>query len=306
MRHAINHGAHYLAVIVACLLAVTPLSRARWPRVAPGLGIAVWQALLLSLATSLTGLAWAIGLAPYASGEIAALGRFGADLIAGRPVPLGAGHVTAVAAGMFVAVTHLMLTGRFLLATVRRRWRHRDLLALVGSPNPAGPDVTLVDHPALAAYCLPGRRANIVVTAGAVRALSAAQLAAVLAHERTHAAERHDLVLLPFAALRRAFGKSRLVARMAEAVDLLVEMRADDRAATLAGRRHLRAALATFGAAPPADLPAGVLGAAGAVTQRVQRLARPSQALSRRAVAGIVGIALFVATTPLSLLALPW
>ena len=56
-------------------------------------------------------------------------------------------------------------------------------------------------------------------------------MAAVLAHERAHLRERHDLVLLPFTALARAFPWSVLVQRSYASVALLVEMLADDHAA---------------------------------------------------------------------------
>jgi Zn-dependent protease with chaperone function len=307
IRHAVIHGAHYLAVIVVCLAAITPLSRASWPRVKPGLGIAVWQALLLSITSSLVGLAWSFGLAPYRAGELAALGRMLADLPAGR-VPLSPVQGAAVTAGALVAAAHLSITAHFVWATIRRRERHRHLLALVGTPGDAA-GVTVIDHPAVAAYCLPGWRPDIVVTSGAVHALSAAQLDAVLAHERAHAAERHHFVVLPFVALRRAFRRFRLAERLAErmatSVELLVEMRADDRAAATADRRHLRDALTRFALTPGLTPPPGTLGAAGAVTQRLHRLNEPPRPLTRTAVASVVIVALFVATTPPSLLALP-
>jgi Zn-dependent protease with chaperone function len=303
VRHAVSHAAHYLVVLVVCLLAVRPLCRARWPRTAPGLGIAVVQALLLSVVTSVAGLAWAVGLSPYGLGELAALGRLAGDLASGAPVPLSPAQVAAVGAGLVVAVAALLSTGRFVLATLRARWRHRGLLALVGEP--AGPGVTMIDHPIPAAYCLPGWRPSIVVSTGAVRALSAPQLAAVLAHERAHAVERHDLVVLPFAALRRAVPASRALGRLAVLAELLVEMRADDRAVTAAGRHALREALDRFAGAP-GTVPRGALGAGAAVAQRIRRLDDPPVRLAGWAAAGIAGATVFVATTPLSLLVLPW
>jgi Zn-dependent protease with chaperone function len=263
----------------------------------------VLQALLLAVVSSVVGLTWAVGLSPYGSGELAALGRLAANLASTGSAPLSAAHLVAVGAGLLIAVAYVAMTGRFMLATLRARWRHRGLLALVGEP--AGRDVTVVDHPALAAYCLPGWRPSVVVTSGALRALSARQLAAVLAHERAHAAERHDLVVLPFLALHQAFPRNRLLGRLAELAELLVETRADDRAVAAAGRRPLRDAIERFAAAPGL-VPHGALAADAAAAQRMRRLDQPPTPLPGRTTTSIVAAALFVTTTPVSLLALPW
>jgi Zn-dependent protease with chaperone function len=307
VRHAAIHGLHYLAVIVVCLFAVSPLSRAGWATALPRLAIGVWQALLLSVVTSTIGLAWAIGLAPYRLGEAAAFGGLAGDILAGRPIPLNALQVAATGGGLLLGGVYIAAVIRYVAAVLRARARHRDLLAVVGTRSTAPPGVTVLEHPAVAAYCLPGRRSDIVVSAGAVRLLTRGQLDAVVAHERAHAVERHDLVLMPFAALRRGMPRARLVTRMTAAVDLLVEMSADDRAARYADRRSLHEALARFATQSAAGLPPGALGAvSGGIIQRLHRLAHPPAPPSVWAVAGVVFSALFVSSTPLSLLILPW
>ena len=90
-------------------------------------------------------------------------------------------------------------------AVLRDRRRHRALLSLLAHGDPKVPGALVVDYPAAAAYCVPGLRSRIVISAGALDLLDQAELAAVLAHERAHLRERHDLVLLPFTALCRAF-----------------------------------------------------------------------------------------------------
>ena len=97
-------------------------------------------------------------------------------------------------------------------AVLRDRRRHRALLSLLAHGDPKVPGALVVDYPAAAAYCVPGLRSRIVISAGALDLLDQAELAAVLAHERAHLRERHDLVLLPFTALARAFPWSVLVA----------------------------------------------------------------------------------------------
>ena len=96
---------------------------------------------------------------------------------------------------------------------LRDRRRHRALLSLLAHGDPKVPGALVVDYPAAAAYCVPGLRSRIVISAGALDLLDQAELAAVLAHERAHLRERHDLVLLPFTALARAFPWSVLVQR---------------------------------------------------------------------------------------------
>ena len=85
----------------------------------------------------------------------------------------------------------------------RHRSRHKTLLRLVSPSWPPGEPVVL-DHPAAAAYYLPGPSGCIVISSGAQSALTADELAAVLAHERAHARRRHHLALAPFRALSHA------------------------------------------------------------------------------------------------------
>ncbi len=143
----------------------------------------------------------------------------------------------------------------------------------------------MVDHPAAAAYCVPGLRSRIVISAGTLKLLDQAELAAVLAHERAHLRERHDLVLLPFTALLRAFRWSAVARRAESAVALLVEMLADDHALRHRPARELATALLRVGAAG-SRVPSGALAAdGGEVAVRVARLLRPAPGLSAPALA---------------------
>jgi Zn-dependent protease with chaperone function len=303
MRHALLHGSHYLAVVAVCLAVVRPLAGARWTWRAPQAAIVLWQLLALSLGSSLVGLWLAAGLAPYRTGELRGLLR----LVATAATGLTPAHLTAVALGAGIAAGLTAVVAWQLLAVDRARRRHRARLSLVADPHPTDPELLLVDHPAPLAYCLPGRHRAVVVSAGTVGLLDRDQLAAVLAHEHAHTRERHDLVLLPFAALSRALPRSRSLARAYAAVALLVEMRADD----LALRQHPADRLATTlrivgraGGAP--TVPAGALGAAAGMQlrARLDRLAGPPHR-SRAAVTVALTLAAVVAATPLSLYLLP-
>ncbi|MFV2017279.1 M56 family metallopeptidase [Micromonospora sp. LOL_023] len=277
------HAVHFAAVITACWLAAQVLTRSGWlgqgwtwrsPRVA----ILCWQALGLAVGLAAIGLPLAIGLAPYRTGPGRAAGMFLGDLATagtawltghGRPADafpagLGPSRLTLVGVAGVIAAVLLGSTVRSLLAAVRAQRRHRDLLVLVARADPAAPGALVLDHPSAAAYCLPGVRPTVVVSAGALRLLGPGELAAVLSHERAHADERHDLVLLPFTALCRALPRLRWLRAAHEAVALLVEMRADDKACGQHAGEPLATALRRFAAAGHRITPAGALGVAGA------------------------------------------
>ncbi len=177
-----------------------------------------------------------------------------------------------------------------------------------GDPDPgrdlagrAGTAVVL-DVPQPAAYCLPGRPGTIVLTSGALAVLDPAQLTAVLAHERAHLRERHDLVLLPFTALRRAFPRSATCTDAHLAVALLVEMLADDHTLRTRPACELVSALVRFGTAGTCPAPAGALAAGGEVAARVSRLMQPVRPLPTAAVAAICLAAALLVAAPVALL----
>jgi len=125
----------------------------------------------------------------------------------------------------------------------------------------------------------------------------------VLAHERAHLRERHDLVLLPFTALRRAFPRSATCTGAQRAVALLVEMLADDRALRGRPARELVSALVRFGTAGACPAPAGALAVAeGEVAARVARLVQPVRPLPAAAVTGVCLAAAVLVAAPVTLL----
>jgi Zn-dependent protease with chaperone function len=302
-----TYALHHAVLVIACPLVVPLLAHARWLRRVPHTAVLLWQALGLAWALSVLGLAFALGLAPYRLGVLPGLARAAADLTAGRladrliPIQLG-----ALGAGLALTA---MLVGALVtcaLEVLRARRRHRRLLALVARLRPEAPGALVLEHPAAAAYCLPGMRSQVVVSEGMLKLLDRDQLAAVLAHEHAHARARHDLVLLPFVALRRVLPRLRLVAQAADAVALLVEMCADDRACRRHAVRSLATALLRVGTASGTAVPAGALGAATSpLAARVQRLLAPQPRIPW-AVGGLAAAAAAtVLATPLSLLVLP-
>ena len=289
------------ALAVACVPAAQLLAGAAWPRRCPIAGIALWQAL---------GLGW--GLA--AVGALAAFGRSGPIATGGT---IGRWGVVAVLRllSLTASIALLTLLCWILLAAIaavlKARHRQRDLLGLLAHADPKVPGALVVDYPAAAAYCVPGLRSAIVVSAGALDLLDSDELAAVLAHERAHLRARHDLVLLPFTALLRAFRWS-ATARAANAeVALLVEMLADDRARRRRPARELATALLRVGVSGGGQAPVGALAATGAaldgeLAARVARLLRPPPGLPFTAIVAVGVLTALLVVTPATAWLLPF
>jgi Zn-dependent protease with chaperone function len=308
-----------LAVVaIGSAFGASALPRASWPRRSPAAAILLWQA--LGLASGLAAVGTLIGLAMPDSraGVVRSVLRAGALLGTGGVlrVPALFGYGTGGAPTLVVAIRLACLAAGLALlallcwvllaasaAAVQARRRQRALLTLLAHGDPKVPGALVVDYPSAAAYCLPGLRSQIVVSAGTLRLLGRGELAAVLAHERAHLRERHDLVLLPFTALRRAFPRSATCTGAHRSVALLVEMLADDRALRGGPARELVSALVRFGTAGTYPVPAGALAAAeGEVAARVTRLLQPVRPLPALAVASICLAAALLVAAPVTLL----
>jgi Zn-dependent protease with chaperone function len=293
------YAAQFAAVLVACCLAAVVLGRARWPSRSPRAAIVCWQAVGLAFGLSAIGLPLAAGLAAYHRPTALALLALAGDIARGQSPPLDASRLAAVGAGLGIAGSLLGTTVSSIVRTTRTRRRHRHVLDLVGRADPAVPGALVLDHPRAAAYCLPGLRPRVVVSAGVLSLLDRAELAAVLSHEQAHAVERHDLVLLPFAAVCRALPGVRWVRAAHDAVGLLIEMRADDRARRQHTDAGLAAALRRFAGAP-AVTPPGALGATDHLSARVGRLQATHHRPPRiRATLAVAAAAMLVALPPL-------
>jgi Zn-dependent protease with chaperone function len=293
---------HHVATLTLALVAAWALSRARWPHRSPQVAVLLWQVTALSVLASIVGILLSAGLAPYQRGILPALVALTQDI--GHPIPLGAGQLVTVAAGLLLAAGTLGVQAHSSWRVHRHRSRHKTLLRLVSPSWPPGEPVVL-DHPAAAAYYLPGPSGCIVISSGAQSALTADQLAAVLAHERAHARRRHHLALAPFRALSQALPAGPIT-RTTARVELLLEMCADDDAVRHRGAAQLIAALQRFAQLGGSAHPPGTLAAAGQATAaRIHRLrhAGPPPHIALRTTALLV--ALTVAATPLSLYVLP-
>jgi hypothetical protein len=283
--------ASYAAVLA--VLAPLVLPRSAWVSRAPGLAIAVWVALCASVALSvlLAGLALAMAPGPGPAGAIPAR----AEALGGAGLAL----LVLARGGWGVASAAALAR--------RQRRRHAEAVAVLGRPLPELGAV-VVDHDAPAAWCLPGRDRRIVVTTGALRALDAEQLRAVVAHERAHLRGRHHLVLTAADAIARAFPLLPLCRHAGLEIASLVEMLADDSAARSHGRAVLAAAL--VGVADAGVRPSRALAVGGPnALRRMRRMLVPPRPLrlpSRAAVlSGMAAAVVFppaVACVPLAVL----
>ncbi|HVL85304.1 MAG TPA: M56 family metallopeptidase [Pseudonocardia sp.] len=269
-----------LGLLLFGALLAEPVSRtlaaAGWPARDPVGALLVWQAVGLAGGLALLGSGVVYGLAPLGENLPTAVPGLVAAIGAGEvPAGLRLDHGLALLAAALLAVRLLGVLAAVTLRTLRTRRRHRDLLDVLGTPWPAAPGARVLDHPVPVAYCLPGRRARLVVSAGALDALDGSGVRAVLAHERAHLRERHDLVVLPFVAWGATAPFVRGMACAQFAVAALIEMRADDVASTGAAPAELVGALRTVAGPAPA---AALTSFAAALDHRISRIADPPPA----------------------------
>jgi Zn-dependent protease with chaperone function len=301
------------ALAMGSLLGASALAQAGWPRRSPAAAILLWQALGLAGGLAAVGTLISLGLPGGHTGVIRSLLHLGIffpgaafrfpvafGLLSVLPTLLLAFRLTCLVTGLALLASLCWVLIAVSAAALQARRRQRTLLALLAHGDPKVPGALVVDYPTAAAYCLPGLRSRIVVlSVGTLELLGRGELAAVLAHERAHLRERHDLVLLPFTALRRAFPHSVMCADAHRAVALLIEMLADDRALRGGPARELVSALVRFGTAGTCPTPAGALAAGqGDMAARVARLLQPVRPLPAAASAAVcLAAGLLVAVT---------
>jgi Zn-dependent protease with chaperone function len=256
------------------------LGRARWTLRAPLLGIIICLAAAWSVLAAL-GLA-GLTLAVHAT----ALGSGLSHLIGACVLRLRATYATP--GGATVAALGLTLTGAVMARTAvtaathlraarRQAVRHAQTARLVGRPDP-DLGAVLVDHAQPTAYCVAGPHPTVILTTAVLEALDPDQVEAVLAHERAHLASHHHR-LLAIARIGRQVLPFLPLMRVADAqVARLVEMHADDAATADRDVGPLATALAVLAAAGPAP---GLAAATTDAVQRIQRLLRPADPLSR-------------------------
>ena len=298
-----------LAVLAVLLAWPAPiaLGHAAWPTRSPAVALILWQSIAIAGGLSMIGALLTFGLAPFGSdlvGSAMALLR-----LDGRPELW---HLLALCAALLLTI-HLLFN---LVATVvrseRQRRRHAQLLALLSSP--LAPGTRLIDSATPVAYCLPGALSSVTVfSAGLVALLSPAELEAVIAHEKAHVTQRHDIVLVAFRAWYASLPWFPIAYRAQREVGLLIEMLADDRARRSVDDAVLANAIIIAGSGGANALPDDSAFTSGAsasdLRARVTRLASAPLPLAAEALvvagaAALLGVptALLFAPAVLSLL----
>ncbi|GAA1732328.1 M56 family metallopeptidase [Aeromicrobium alkaliterrae] len=269
------------------------LARARWPYRSPAAGIVMWQSLALAaiLATSGAGLATALWLVSEAD----------------PPVWRVAAHVAVLLVGVLVWARFWWAVSTVWRRTEARRRRQRHLVDLLAEPDAdisarLGPALRVLQHESPVAYCLPDRtESRVVVSSGAIEHLTAAELRAVLEHERAHVSARHDLVLEGFEFLRAAYPRVLRTDAPLEQSRIMVELLADDAARRVAGERALAGAIVALAGS---SAPAGALGSGTSATIRMDRLRDPSGGWWAAGLAWAISVVVLV--VPTVFLAVPW
>lgn len=290
-----------LALCLLLLAAALPgvLARAGWPRRSPALALLLWQAVGLAGGLLAIEVAVTLALSPAGESHLAALRA----LQAGEVDALPAWSGVALALGALILLRLLSVLLASTAGTLRARRANRELVDLVGTRNPLLAQARVVEHELPIAYCLPGLRPRVVLSSGVLSLLSDAELRAVLAHESAHVDQRHDLVVLPFLALRDTFPCLPGVRVAVREVGLLIELLADDRAARTHPPQTLARALYKVGTAPA---PAGGFAAGGqTVLLRARRLLEPRPRLPLTARLAVLGATAAVLSLPLLGLLLP-
>lgn len=281
------------------------LARSAWPARSPRWGVLAWQALTASILASvaLAGVALAVPTLPWTTSIAELIEACGAALRAQYSTPAGAAaSLTGVAlsAAVVIPFGHAVVSRRAKAA--RARQRQRDALALLARRDPHL-GVLVVDHPSALAYCVPGRRPEVVLTTGALGALDDDALSAVLAHEQAHLRGRHELVLTCADAAHVAFPWVTAFQRARVEIAGLLEMCADDAATRESHPVTLAAAVVQVaeGRAPEAALGAG----GDTALARVSRLLAPADPIGavRGALVGSLTVALLAA--PIAVFAAP-
>ena len=289
------------------------IRRSDWPLRAPRLGAAAvvaaaWSVPVALVLAGVTVFLPASGLTIDVGHLIGAcLGR----LRAAYGTPAGAGIVTAgqvLTAGMLLRGAW---TGaRFVRRRRAERRRHRLLVRWAGAHLPELRAVVL-EQPGAAAFAVGGQQNTVVVTRGIIDLLSGDELSAVLAHEHAHLAARHHRWLTAAALVAQALPFVPLPRDAPALVGRLLEMDADELAATRHEPRVIASALvavATSAVGRATERPSGapqITGGADALA-RVQRLLRPPaglpagrQALARAAIAALATGPLLLAAAPI-------
>ncbi|CAM3064408.1 M56 family metallopeptidase [Skermania piniformis] len=305
-----NAAAPVFAALALLLAGPIPavLAKATWTARVPRAALVLWQAIALAAVLAAFGSGLAIASRLLVVGpdgrptaeplrEIDALG-----------MPLWLCYVAVLMLTLLIGARLMFAVVRVAIRTRRRRARHRMLVDLLdhsehGRDSISAGNIRVLDTPEPIAYCVPGRRGRVVLSAGTLDRLADGEIRAILGHERAHLRARHDLVLEAFTAVHEAFPRVVRSESALDSVRLLVELLADDAAVRVSGPRPLARALV---ACAGARTPQGALAAGGPTTLvRIRRLSGPTHG-GRGLAAAVYLSAAAILVVPTLAVALPW
>lgn len=282
-----------------------------WPHRAPRLGIAFWKATAGAAIVSIL-----LGTLALTMPQMSAATAIN-ELLRACAIELKQQYSTSLGASTASASIAIMglVGGRIVFALWRQRRddvrlqrSHVENLSVLTDRAIGG--VLVIDHGAAAVYCLQGdRRAGttdtIVLTQGAVQALSYSQVDLVLLHERAHLNSRHSRLIARAHALTKAFPGVGFFRVAHDQIALLAEMEADDAVVDNSERASLAAALYRLATVDRSTVPPALAATGSDVIIRARRLMQPHRPLSRTASALAVALIVGLGVTPLSLALLP-
>ena len=283
-----------VASTVAALLGHRPLLWLGERRVDPTALLTGW--LLTSVGLVVATLASAALLAvPPHEHRSSGLFRLAGDCLAaisvgsvpgGRETLAGLGITTAT--GVLARLTWVT---RARVRARRERAPHLDQLRLLAAQAPPDEPLWIRDDRPMA-MSVGGRRGVIIMSDTLRRHLTADAVAATLEHERAHLRGRHHLLMAIAQTLATAFPVCPLLRRAPSAVEDLVELAADARAARRCGPAAVREALSRLTGQPAPAL--GLAMASRLVHVRLARLSAgpvSGRRLSRAAVCAAMATA---------------
>lgn len=242
-----------------------------------GGGVVAWTAALLALGPMVAWAAAGPALLGGGAGEVCQRCLASANPFSGTASSFA---LPAVIPIVLAALAALAVAGAVGTELRRRRREGRaaaQWLQVAATPATVGGHrVLVVQDDAPFAWTLPSRHGGVVVSSGAIAALTGSEMGAVLAHEHAHLRQGHHAVAALAAGLRRTLGWVPYVRSATQALPHYLEIAADAHAQRVAGTPALASALLVL--APPATIagtPAGrpampVLHAAG--PERIGRL----------------------------------
>jgi len=265
-----------IVIGVTILLAGPRLAAAAWTTQAPRLAILAWQALTFSAVTAfaLAGVTLLIPVTTLAGdlGEVFHACAVSVASAYGSTEFLPGALAGTLLAGVVPAWVLACAAWELCSGWRRRRELHRSIDMVTELDRELG--VLVMDAPAPAAFCVPGRKTRIVVTTGTLAALSDDELRGVLAHEAAHLRARHNLAVTMSQALMRAFPRVRLFQVASAQTRQLIELLADDAAAADVDRVSVASAIVSL-VEMRAPAAAMAMAQEGAVL-RVSRLLQPA------------------------------